>query len=517
MISYLIHSTICMGLVLLFYHAALAREKIYQINRWYLLGGLLFSLVAPFIPVGISDSLLTLDRGTEIPHVLSGSGSDLHSSANSAGEDTVGQTSDPVWIYPFLFCLYGIVTLILAFRMIRHLYRMQLKTMKNPATFFKGHRVVLMDEEVVPHTFWKTIFLNKKQYENKEIGEEVLIHELTHARQNHSLDILIVEMLKTICWFNPFLYFYKIAIQINHEYIADDKVLSSRTDVASYQALLLHMSTAKSMHYLSASLNFNVTKKRFKMMTLNRSVYRSFLKTALIIPFIVVLGITFGCGPASVESGNQIKDISLEIVNAETIKLNDKTFPASQFKTALSELSVDPKRTVIDFKIYKDVPMGLVTDIEKVIREYGAIRINYSTEQSNNSRSEEAWRTELDSRNILDIYINEKGNITVNQDRASLSSLSRLVREFIINNGHSPELSESPRDAIIAIRTDTRAPYESYSRMIGKVIEVYDELRDQAAVQLFNQPFQSLEEGSKERDKIRNMYPKKISVQEPLQ
>jgi beta-lactamase regulating signal transducer with metallopeptidase domain len=503
-----------MGLILLFYHAFLAKEKIYQINRWYLIVGLLFSLIVPFIPIGIADSLLNLGGNTEI--VLNGI-ENINTGSDSLGKNYGKQTSNFEWIYPFLLCLYSIITLFLSLRMIRHLYRMQLRAMKNPATFFNGHKVVLLDEDVVPHTFWKTIFVNREQYENGKISEEVMIHELNHARQNHSLDILIVEILKTICWFNPVLYFYKTAIQVNHEYIADDKVLSSGTDIADYyQTLLLHMRTARSAHYLSTSLNFKITKKRFRMMTQNNSTYRSFLKAAAIIPFFLILGITFGCEPAGMEKDNQTGNINLEIIDSETIKLNGKTVSASEFRSEFSDLSIDPSKVIIDLKVYDNVSTGIVTDVQEVLRENGALRINYSSAQSKTNQTKETWRTKLDNRNILDLYINEEGDIIVNQDRTTLSSVNSLVREFITNNGKSAGLSESPEDAIIVIKTDKRTPHDIYVGAVEKVIEVYDELRNQASVKLFDKPFQSLEEESKERNKIEDMYPRRISIANPL-
>lgn len=521
MISYLIYSTICMGLVLLFYHAVLSREKTYQVNRWYLLGGLLFSLAVPFMPFGISDSLLNFNSNTEIRQILSNGIVNINSesvfqvSGNSTEQNSVSHTPYFEWITSFILEFYGIVTLILSFRMIRHLYRMQLKSMKNPASSFKGHKVVLVDKEVVPHTFWKTIYVNKEQYENKEINEEVMIHELIHAEQNHSLDILIIEILKTICWFNPVLYFYKKAIQINHEYIADDKVLFNGADIADYQTLLLKMRSANSANYLSTSLNFNITKKRFKMMTLNHSTYRSYLKIALIIPFFAILGITLGCEPASMEQNSQAEQINLELINNETIKLNGKTVSASEFGPVFSDLSLDPKHTLIELKVHKNATMGLVTDIQKVFRKYGALKINYSTVQSNDTQSNEAWRSELKSRNILDLHINDEGEIIVNQDVASLSELKEIVKKFITSNGKSASLSESPEKAIIAIKTDKRTPYDTYTSALEKIMVVYDELRDQTSMELFNKSYNTLKEGSEERNKIKNMYPKRISIKDP--
>ncbi len=522
MISYLIYSTICLGLVLLFYHAFLAKEKIYQINRFYLLIGLLFSLTIPIMPVGVADSFLDLGSNPELPILQLISNGFENAGAESISEIPANSTksyekttTNFKWIYPLLLCLYGTISLFLFVRMIRHLYRMQLKTLKNPATFFKGHKIVLVDEEVIPHTFWETIFVNQEQYENGKIGEEVLIHELTHARQNHSLDILIIEILKTIFWFNPILYFYKTAIQLNHEFIADDRVLSGGADIADYQALLLRIRTVKPARYLSTSLNFKITKKRFKMMTQNSSTCRSSLKAAAIIPFFLILGITFGCEPTSLEENYQTQNITLELVDSETIKLNGESLSTSEFKSQFFDLSIDPEKTLINFKVHKNIPMGLVTDVQKILRERGTLRVNYSTVQSKDSQAEEIQNTSLHKRNILQIYITEGGDLIVNENQASLSSIKKLVREFITNDGENNRLSESPKDAIIAIRSDKRTPYDTYTSALDKVFAVYDELRNQASMEVFDKPFHSLEAGSEERNQIENIYPRKISIAEP--
>jgi len=521
MISYMIYSTICMGLVLLFYHALLAREKIYQINRWYLLGALLFSLIIPFMPIGVSDSLLTLGNNTEISQILSSGIENTNSESVlqvwgiPTEKKSVSSTSYFEWITPFLFYFYGIVTLILFFRMIRHLYRMKLKSMKYPGTAFKGYKVVLVDEDIVPHTFWKTIFVNREQYENNEISKEVLTHELFHAKQNHTFDILIIELLKTIFWFNPVLYFYKKAVEVNHEFIADEKVLSNGGDIANYQNLLLEMRTAESPPCLSSSLNYNITKKRFKMMTLNSSKYRSYFKLVLIIPFFVILGITFGCEPAGIEQNSEAEKINLELIDTEEIKLNGKTVSASEFGTAFTNMQLGPKHTLINLKVHKNVPMGLVTDVQKVLRESGALKINYSAVQSNKTQPNEDWRSQLKRRNILDLYINKEGEIIVNQDVTSLSALNEVVINFITNNGESPSLSESPENAIIAIKTDKKTPHDTYMSAIDKIMGAYNELRNQASMELFDKSYKELEEGSKESNKIKTMFPKRISINDP--
>lgn len=120
-------------------------------------------------------------------------------------------------------------------------------------------------------------------------------------------------------------------------------------------------------------------------MTLNNSKCSSILKRALIVPFFIILGITLGCEPASIKENNQAEQINLELINNETVKLNGKTVSASEFGAAFSNLSIDPKQVLIYLKIHKNTPMGLVTDVEEVLREHGTLRINYSIVQLSRS------------------------------------------------------------------------------------------------------------------------------------
>lgn len=393
MISYLIYSTICLGLVLLFYHVFLAREKMYQINRFYLLFGLLFSLIIPFAPVGITNSLLNSVNSSDLPiPQLISSGIDNTDTesiksvpANPTEKNYEKTTSGFEWIYPPLLFLYSIITLFLFIRMIGHLCGMRLQSRKRPCSFIRGHKIILLNDDVDPHAFWKTIFVNKKKYENGKIAKEVLIHELTHARQNHSLDIVIVEILKTLFWFNPILYFYKRAIQLNHEFIADNKVLKGGADIADYQTLLLRMLPVKTVPHLSTGLNLKITKKRFKMMTQNNSTYRSLLKTAVAIPFFLILGLTFGCEPDSLEVDNPINNITLEFVNSKTIKLNGESLLISELESQLSDLSIDKESFIVLLKVPETISMSTIMNVQELLRNHGLLRVNYSIVQAKDS------------------------------------------------------------------------------------------------------------------------------------
>jgi biopolymer transport protein ExbD len=118
-------------------------------------------------------------------------------------------------------------------------------------------------------------------------------------------------------------------------------------------------------------------------------------------------------------------------------------------------------------------------------------------------------------RNLLNILVNSQGMILIDEEPASLNNVRDRIKTFVDNNGADPNLSESPDDAIVSIKTDRRTPYNIYIDMLDEVMGAYAELRHQASMDRFGVPFTSLEQNSEQYDEIRELYPKKISIAEP--
>lgn len=118
-------------------------------------------------------------------------------------------------------------------------------------------------------------------------------------------------------------------------------------------------------------------------------------------------------------------------------------------------------------------------------------------------------------RNLMNILVNAQGMVLINEQPAAVASVRERVKDFIDNNGADPNLSESPDDAIVSIKTDRRTPYNVYIDMLDEVMGAYAELRHAASMDRFGVPYSSLEDNSVEQDEIQQMYPKKISIAEP--
>ncbi|MEX0823574.1 MAG: biopolymer transporter ExbD [Balneolaceae bacterium] len=118
-------------------------------------------------------------------------------------------------------------------------------------------------------------------------------------------------------------------------------------------------------------------------------------------------------------------------------------------------------------------------------------------------------------RNLLKILVNAQGMVLLDEEPASIANVRDRVKEFVDNNGVDPELSESPDDAIVSIKTDRRTPYNVYIDMLDEVMGAYNELRNTASMERFGVPYSTLDNNSEQQAEIQELYPKKISIAEP--
>ena len=275
MIDFLIKSSISLFVLLVIYHLALENEKMHQFNRFYLLFAIAFSLTIPLVTIEVIQELATAvtTQATVTPE-----------------EATTRIIKDSVdyWTYS-IYTFYILITSILLIRFITNILKLRSKAKSTTRIDYKEAQLVLVKEKTLPYTFLNTIFINEMDYHNRKIEDELYTHELIHVTQKHTLDILFIETLKVLFWFNPVFIFYKKAIQLNHEFLADEKVVQSYNNVPFYQNLLLAKANANPTYYLASNLNYSVTKKRLIMMTKTTSVTRAVLKKSMLIPVVTAL------------------------------------------------------------------------------------------------------------------------------------------------------------------------------------------------------------------------------------
>ena len=140
-------------------------------------------------------------------------------------------------------------------------------------------------------SFFSYVFVNPSVTEIEM--KEIMNHEMVHIRQKHWFDLLLVELLCMLQWFNPVVWIYVRLIRQNHEYIADKVALQRTSDPAIYRAALLNQIVGAPVISLANSFNYSLNKKRFNMMkNIISSPYRK-MKILFILPVFAIVFYAF--------------------------------------------------------------------------------------------------------------------------------------------------------------------------------------------------------------------------------
>lgn len=283
MILYLLKSILFSGLFLVVYSLVLEKEKMHQFNRFYLLFAILFSITAPFLSIPSPSTAFA---------PVAYSYQQLQENISSVEVIAQPMKNTPS-LFSILLLIYLGVSAFIFLRLLYIIYGIYAIVRKNNILPMGAAKLVLMDRPVSPHSFLHYIFLSKEEYTHQAIEPEILTHETAHVKQKHSLDILLLELVLVFSWINPFLLLYRKAIQLNHEYLADDAVVKPKDDISFYQYLLINKSAVNSTSLLPSHFNFLTIKKRLTMMSKTTSHKKALLLQWTILPIITALALSF--------------------------------------------------------------------------------------------------------------------------------------------------------------------------------------------------------------------------------
>lgn len=317
-----------MGVLLGFYYILLEKEKMHRFNRFYLLGALAFSFVVPFINISTSTPSVVNTASITLEELV-------------IGAPVVVQAEPVDFNYNLLLWIpYAAICLLMLFRFTKNIYYFISKAANSNTLNYENATLVLLPERVLPHTFLNYIFVNQEDYDQKIIERELYTHELTHIRQRHTLDIIFIELLKIVFWFNPLIYAYKKAIQLNHEFLADENVINVHNNVTPYQNLLLSKASGAQTFALASNLNFSITKKRLLMMTKHTSRLQAFIKKAAVLPLLA--GVVFITYSQAATIKNLITEEAPESDKEEVIPVNTENIIAQPEKQTITVSNPQP-------------------------------------------------------------------------------------------------------------------------------------------------------------------------------
>ena len=330
MILYLFKTILCSAVFLFVYFIFLEKEKMFRFNRFYLLASILFSLTIPLMNI-------TVEKDTPLYLV----NEYVFVSENISTEVAPFTSVEPIQTIistgSTLLFIYWLVTALFLVLLFVNIYKLYAKISLGKLIEYKGSKMVLIEEEITPHSFLNYIFLNKTDFEKGRVEKEILHHELTHVKQGHTMDILFIEFLSAFLWFNPFIYLFKKAIKLNHEFLADEAVVNKFQNKTAYQYLLLDKTNQQPALSITSQFNFLITKKRLSMISKYTSRRIAILKQSFVLLMIIVAIFVFSSKvllAQEVENGMKLKE-EMPSSLSDIVKVPDTTILPDTTKLVL--------------------------------------------------------------------------------------------------------------------------------------------------------------------------------------
>ena len=260
----------CLAVFYLFFKLLLSRETFHRFNRIVLLGAMVLSFVLPLCVITVYRELPVLPE----------------SSAEEAV--TTVAAEPPAEPFPWeklaggVFVAGAVVTLLgtccSLFGVVRLVRRGSCERLED------GSVLVRTDRAVTPFSWGRYIFMSGKDL--AENGDAILLHERTHLRLRHSLDLIVTDVAGCLQWFNPAMWLLRRELRAIHEYEADEAVLESGVDARDYQLLLIRKAAGGRWYSVANSFNHSKLKNRITMMLRKRSSRWAGARVLLLLPLM---------------------------------------------------------------------------------------------------------------------------------------------------------------------------------------------------------------------------------------
>ena len=296
-IYYVLESSICLLLFLMVYRFLIANLTHFSWMRIYLLISVILSLILPLLilPIHWSTSIHPFSHFNNfnfLTNVQPGGYSEGQTLSEGFRNSNGSDLQQGILI--LVIAVYMVGLLYKAFNFARNLRSIEKCIKQNRKVRDGRFWLVELIDKVPPFSFFNYIFItNSCQRLPEDDLKRIKDHEKVHAQQFHSLDVLFIEFISIIFWFNPLMIYLKKSIQEIHEYIVDEKIVGIGSGKKGYAELLLKLASDVKGFNLSAGFSSNQIKRRIVMITRPRSLPGYKLMFAMLIPVTILVMLSF--------------------------------------------------------------------------------------------------------------------------------------------------------------------------------------------------------------------------------
>ncbi|MCA6066537.1 hypothetical protein JI747_005050 [Chryseobacterium sp. RG1] len=329
---YILKVIICSGVLLGYYYLSLKDKTFHHYNRFYLLFSILISLLLPLIK--LEDFTIEVNQNI---YMLIDKVQNFSPSENTNTHENL--------YYTFTFSVLGIVSLYFLGKFIYGTFKIHELKNKFERENIEGINFYRTDLTDAPFSYFKNLFWKNSITLNSEIGKQILKHEMVHIEQKHTFDKIILEIITSVFWFNPFYHLIKKEINLIHEYLADKKAVKQSDTKAFAQMLLASHFSGVELPATSPFLSSNL-KKRLTMLQKSQTKF-GYARRILALPVVFTVAFAY-------------------MVNAKNKEIAKTNLEIEKAVSQIKKDTIRPDHTKNEsIKIYKK------TNDEKKIAELG--------------------------------------------------------------------------------------------------------------------------------------------------
>ena len=352
-ILYLLKVNGLLALVFVFYFLLLRKETFFVAIRYYFLFGIVLSFSLPLIQL---TKTVYVEQTFDWAQLLSQTPDDFVVEAPQSFVERWDIIAKIPYVFGFLACVIGIVFSRRVLRLIRHVKRLPHWQSKSEI------KVDATTKEA--YSFWNWIVLPVNHQEVKAL-DTIIQHEQIHVQQKHTVDLLVIHLVRRIFWFNPLLLLLEQAIRLNLEYIVDQKVTNQQNSYDYQLALVQFEQTKTTSLTLVNSFGASDLKKRIIMLNQPKSKTMRKSKFVLCLPLAVGFFFLF-----QLKTQAEVRLVEQELNLTEQESVKEQNQPRVNVHT-LGTVVTDDHTTALAQKEEADLPAetGMkITDEDETIQ-----------------------------------------------------------------------------------------------------------------------------------------------------
>ena len=490
------------GLIITFfaaYYFLLRKETFFRSNRWFLLSGLILSVILPLFFI---KKVVLVEVPKVVPEVL-------NTKTNTIYTNEIIEKSQEIDWFQIGFYVYGIIAVFFLLKIIFNLISLY-KILDNKIIIKESKfQFIDTDENVSPFSFFNYIVFNSSLYSESEL-KSILLHEKIHSSQKHSLDVILTNLFSVVFWFNPFMYLYKKAVIQNLEYIADNEAVNQLDDARSYQMALLKVVSNQNCLPITNHFYQSLIKKRIIMLNKNQSHRKNSWKYAVVLPALIAFVFLFQVKVIAQiksglqEDGSSISKDSREVADYlwtknctdEQFKKDSDAAMASGIVFDFSDILRNSKGEITNITVSYSDNLGNVFDktfsdkkgIEPIhfVRDIdfnGKGSVGFTTDKKssdkiqNSSSKDESYSIGLDSNDADEVWSSISKEFTDNGITTTVSDIKRNSENKIIavsivmksENGIEKKMSINQSNPIKAIELYYKSKSDFGIRQINNI------------------------------------------------